>query len=189
MTYLAIQLKWPSWLQAPNPSRIVQVVEPPQPDTHADLLEIRRAVNDLTTVSAAQNERINGQAKEIERSHELIKALQTVEAQLRGDLRQAQSQINALEQQLIEERAARAAQAELYGDMKRQLIDADSRLQRQRLDLTAQGEKIAVLENENIVKIGVIQVWQSRAELAEAEVARLKAQLNQDKRTEGERGE
>ena len=168
---------------------MVQVVDPsaPQPDTHADLVEIRRTITDLATVTAAQNERINGQAKEIERSHELIKALQTVEQQLRGDLREAYSRITALESMLSEERSARTAQAELYGDVKRQLHEADARLKRQRDDLTTQGEKIAVLENENIVKIGVIQVWQARAELAESELAKLRNRL--DKRTESERGE
>jgi chromosome segregation ATPase len=175
-TYHAIQLNWP-WQR-----REIVTIEPqnPQPDnTHSDLVEIRRALSELTTVTAAQNERISGMGKEIERSHELIKALQTVEAELRGNLRQAQQQINALEMQLIEERAARTEQAQLYGDVKRQLADADSRLKKHRNDLTAQGEKIAVLENENIVKIGVIQVWQLRAESAEAENGQLKIELAQ----------
>ena len=172
MTYLAIRFTLPSWLRLPETVQVVP--DPPRPEiVHADLVELRQAVTGLTTVTAAQNERINGQSKEIERSHELIKSLQTVEAQLRGDIRQAHTQITALEQQLIEERTARTTQAELYGDMKRQLADADARLQRQRVELTAQGEKIAVLEHENVAKTGVIQVWQLRAESYKARLVAL----------------
>lgn len=176
MTYHAIQLNWP-WQR-----RAVAIIEPQAqpPDTqHSDMVEIRRAVNELTTVTAAQNERINGQAKEIERSHELIKALQTVEAQLRGDLRQAQSQINALELQLIEERSARTSQAEQLGDVKRQLLMADGRLKKQRDDLTVQGQQIAILEDERAQARNVAQVWQLRAESAEAELTALKAKQNE----------
>lgn len=188
MMYLAI--KWPfAWPQA-KPLQVVNVVEalpPSGPDMHSDFVELRRMVGELTTVTAAQNERLNGVTIDNERQRELIKALQTNESALRGDLREAYSRITALEGMLSEERSARTTQAELYGDVKRQLADADSRLQKQRVDLTAQGEKIAVLENENVVKIGVIQVWQTRAEMAEAEVAKLRMQF--DKRTESERGE
>jgi chromosome segregation ATPase len=175
MTYHTINFDWP-WQR-----RMLVPIEPqnPQPDTHhSDMVEIRRAVNELTTVTAAQNERINGQAKEIERSHELIKALQTVEAQLRGDLRQAQSQINALELQLIEERNARTLQAEQLGDVKRQLLMADGRLKKQRDDLTVQGQQIAVLEEERAQARNVAQVWQLRAESAEAELTKLKERLS-----------
>jgi chromosome segregation ATPase len=174
MTYHAIQFDWP-WQR-----RMLVPIEPQPPidSHHSDLVEIRRAVNELTTVTAAQNERINGQAKEIERSHELIKALQTVEAQLRGDLRQAQSQINALELQLIEERNARTLQAEQLGDVKRQLLMADGRLKKQRDDLTVQGQQIAVLEEERAQARNVAQVWQLRAESAEAELAQLKEKMH-----------
>lgn len=175
MTYHAIQFDWP-WQR-----RMLVPIEPqnPQPDTqHSDMMEIRRAVNDLTTVTAAQNERISGMGKEIERSHELIKALQTVEAQLRGDLRQAQSQINALELQLIEERSARTSQAEQLGDVKRQLLMADGRLKKQRDDLTVQGQQIAILEDERAQARNVAQVWQLRAEAAEAENSKLKEALH-----------
>lgn len=175
MTYHAIQLNWP-WQRR---NAIAPIEPQPQLDNHhSDLVEIRRAVNELTTVTAAQNERINGQAKEIERSHELIKALQTVEAQLRGDLRQAQSQINALELQLIEERSARTSQAEQLGDVKRQLLMADGRLKKQRDDLTLQGQQIAILEDERAQARNVAQVWQLRAEAAEAENVKLKESLN-----------
>ena len=163
----AIKLTLPSWLRpVADPAPVMVIPSAPrEPDTtHADLIEIRRAVTDLTTVTAAQNERLNGQSKEIERSHELIKALQTVESQLRGDLREAYSRITALESMLTEERTARTLQAEELGDMKRQLRDADSRLQKQRTDLTDQGKQIAVLEEERTLARNVAQVWQLRAE-------------------------
>lgn len=176
MTYHAIQLNWP-WQ-----SRDVAIIEPqnPQPDTqHSDMVEIRRAVNELTTVTAAQNERISGMNKEIERSHELIKALQTVEAQLRGELREAYTRITVLESSLSEERSARTSQAEQLGDVKRQLLMADGRLKKQRDDLTLQGQQIAVLEEERALARNVAQVWQLRAESAEAELTALKAKINE----------
>lgn len=164
---LAIKLTLPAWLRpvdAPAPDLAIPSA-PREPDTtHADLIEIRRTISALTVVTAAQNERINGQAAEIAASRDQIRLLQTVEAQLRGDLREAYTRITALESMLTEERTARTLQAEELGDMKRQLRDADSRLQKQRTDLTDQGKQIAVLEEERALARNVAQVWQLRAE-------------------------
>ena len=91
---------------------------------------------------------------------------------VRGDQREAYSRITALEQMLSEERIARTQQAEELGTVKAQLVMADGRLQKQRQDLTTQGQQIAILEDDKARLIGVNQVWQLRAQ---SYAARLKA--------------
>ena len=147
-------------------------IQEPDPREQRNFDDLRKAITDLTTVTAVQNERIERQNAEIEKAHLLIRSLQTVEAQLRGDQREAYSRITALEQMLSEERIARTQQAEELGTVKAQLAMADGRLQKQRQDLTTQGQQIAILEDDKARLIGVNQVWQLRAQ---SYAARLKA--------------
>ena len=158
-------IRWP-WETTPKALESItkEVIPAPDPRDHQELNDIRKSITDLTTVTAAQNEKLYHQGNELERAHQLIKSLQTVEAQLRGDLRESFSRIAALELQLSEERSARTRQAEEHGTVKAQLAMADGRLQKQRLDLTAQGQQIAILENDKANAINVSQVWQLRAE-------------------------
>lgn len=166
MTTVAL-IRWP-WeprLHELEDRPLYPAIVPPTPEPSSDALsEIRRSITELTTVTAAQNEKLYHQGNELERAHQLIKALQTVEAQLRGDLREAYTRITALEQQLSEERSARTKQAEELGTVKAQLSMADERLQKQRNDLTAQGNQIAILEEARAKAINTSQVWQLRAQ-------------------------
>lgn len=122
--------------------------EPPHDYQRQELRDLRDAVGQLTTVTAAQNERIAGQSAELEKAHKLIKEQETTSALLRGDLREAYTRITGLEAQLVEERGARTLQATEMGDLRAQLRIADERLKHQRDELTEQAKKIAVLEDE-----------------------------------------
>ena len=163
MTLVAL-IRWPWEPALPITTPTTVAIGAPDPRAPDELNDIRKAITDLTTVTAAQNEKLYHQANEIEKAHQLIKALQTVEAQLRGDLREAYTRITALESQLSEERIARTRQAEELGTVKAQLSMADERLQKQRTDLTAQGKQIAILEEERAKAINTSQVWQLRAQ-------------------------
>ena len=182
MTLVAL-IRWP-WepaLPITTPTTVAIGAPDPRPD---DLADIRTAITNLTTVTAAQNERIYHQGLELEEAHQLIKSLQTVEAQLRGDLREAYTRISALELQLSEERTARTRQAEELGTVKAQLNMADERLQKQRTDLTAQGKQIAILEEERAKAINISQVWQLRAQ-AYAEQLRMAGLIPANEATPG----
>jgi chromosome segregation ATPase len=146
--------------------RIVGDPPPAGPDYSNQLTELKRAVTELQ--GTAQDLRIEAEADRraalereqtlqdkltaqdivLRRQADLINQLRTSEQKLLGDQREHLTRITSLEFQLHTEREARTAQASEAGFMKAQLETADGRLKHQNDQITAQGNKIAVLEDE-----------------------------------------
>lgn len=83
-----------------------------------------------------------------------IDGRKTVEQQLRGELRESNTRIQALETQLSEERTARTLQAGEVGYLRANLDAADQRFAQQRTLIDQQGKQIAVLEEQNTQTTG-----------------------------------
>jgi chromosome segregation ATPase len=175
-----------------------------------ELDSLRKAITDLTTVVAAQTERTFAIASELAdekaQAQQTIHSLRTIEAQLRGELREAYTRIVALEQALGEERSARMETATKLGDVQAQLRAADGRLQKQRQDLDGATRQIAVLNDERAKYQGLYageslaraQLERERAELLtrveqlQTRIAELESQVEQlraARQVEADRGE
>lgn len=136
-----------------------------------------QATQQLAVVVAAQTERLQGYAADLHTAKETIRSLQVVEAQLRGDIRESQSHIVALQQQASEERRARIDTAAELGDVKAQLRIADDRLKAQRIRMDEQERQLAVLNDERAKAINVGMVWEARARDAEKQRDALVAEV------------
>lgn len=124
-------------------------------DFRIELDDLRKAVTDLTTVTAAQNERIAaqaliiaGQAGEIDKANKEIDLLRRGEANARGELREALTRISSQDALLFEERSARMQTAIELGALQVQLKGADERLKYQSDQIKNNDAKIVSLENE-----------------------------------------
>ncbi len=161
MTYLAIQLKWPSWLGTPAPSQVVQVVEPsaPQPDYGAQIDELRRDLGRTREELAAERAHRESLQRIAGRQDNELVSISTALTAARADLELSRSDKQFQSKQIHE-------------------------LQMQNVELKAQ---IALLADQLAINNGMRQGLQLAVDELKRENARLLVQL--DKRTESEHGE
>lgn len=162
MTYLAIQLRLPSWWPRPSqPSRVVQVVEPtqPQPDYGEQIAELRRDLSRTREeLSAEKAHRESLQRIAGRQDNELV-SISTALTAARADLELSRSDKQFQSKQIHE-------------------------LQMQNVELKGQ---LALLADQLAINNGQRQGLQLAVDELKRENARLLSQL--DKRTESERGE
>lgn len=171
-------IRWPGFLRLGSRPSPQTPSPPPSPigDLHARIEALRSEFTEATTDLRVE---LAGERAAREAEHEIaqrdmatanqaladqqhlianlqaeIDGRKTVEQQLRGELRESNTRIQALETQLIEERSARTAQAAEVGYLRANLDASDQRLAKQRTLIDEQGKKIAVLEDQNTQATG-----------------------------------